>query len=80
MSVTRPTQSAVSAGEAEQMAERWLERNDSGLHAGKAEAFPGSYTLHTERGGTVVGMLSVNASTGSVWYHWWHGDFVGMAG
>lgn len=41
----------VSAAEAEQMAERWLERNDSGLHAGKAEAFPGYYTLHTERGG-----------------------------
>jgi len=26
-----------------------------------------------------VGMLSVNASTGTVWYHWWHGRFVRMA-
>ena len=69
----------VSAGEAEQIAERWLERNDSGLQAGEAEAFPGYYTLHTEREGKLVGMLSVNASTGSVWYHWWHGRFVAMA-
>jgi hypothetical protein len=26
--------------------------------------------------GTVNGMLSVNASTGQVWYHSWHGRFI----
>jgi hypothetical protein len=25
-------------------------------------------------------MLSVNGSTGQVWYHNWHGDFVEMTG
>ncbi len=69
----------VSAGEAERIAARWLGRNVNGLEPGEAEAFPGYYTLHTERGGEVVGMLSVNASTGAVWYHWWHGRFVRMA-
>jgi len=23
-----------------------------------------------------VGMLSVNATTGAVWYHTWHGTFI----
>jgi len=26
----------------------------------------------------VAGMLSVNAYTGAVWYHWWHGRFLSM--
>ncbi|MCS7235705.1 MAG: hypothetical protein RMM30_06995 [Armatimonadota bacterium] len=30
-----------------------------------------------EREGKVFGMLSVNAYTGQVWYHTWHGAFVG---
>jgi hypothetical protein len=68
----------VSADEAERIAEGWLARNGAGLQAGEAEAFPGYYTLHSERGEQVVGMLSVNASTGAVWYHWWHGRFLRM--
>jgi hypothetical protein len=69
----------VSVGEAERIAERWLKQNRIGLQAGEAEAFPGYYTLHTEHDGKVAGMLSVNASTGAVWYHWWHGRFQRMA-
>ena len=28
--------------------------------------------------GKIAGMISVNAKTGAVFYHWWHGTFVAM--
>jgi hypothetical protein len=34
--------------------------------------------METLRNGKVDGMLSVNVSTGALWYHWWHGQFVAM--
>ena len=68
-----------TAGDAERIADHWLGRNHTGLEAGRAEGLPGHYTLHSERDGKVVGMLSVNASAGAVWYHWWHGRFGRMA-
>jgi len=45
----------------------------------KAEAFPGYFTFDLEKDGTPTGMLSVNATTGQVWYHTWHGAFVEMS-
>jgi hypothetical protein len=30
--------------------------------------------------GKIVGMMSVNALNGAVWYHTWHGTFVAMVG
>jgi hypothetical protein len=71
--------SRFTAGDAERIADHWLGRNHTGLEAGRAEALPGHYTLQSERDGKVVGMLSVNASTGAVWYHWWQGRFGRMA-
>jgi hypothetical protein len=38
--------------------------------------YPGYYTFDTTRNGKTFGMLSVNASTGAVWYHGWHGSFL----
>jgi hypothetical protein len=38
--------------------------------------FPGYYTFDTTFKGKTFGMLSVNASTGAVWYHGWHGTFL----
>jgi len=72
---TAPT---VSPAEAERIADEWLEAQGTRLRAGEAEPFPGYYTLHTLRGDRVEGMLSVNAYTGAVWYHWWHGRFLEM--
>ncbi len=69
---------SVSAREAEAIAARWLAREQGTLRAGKADAFPGYYTIHTLEGDQVAGMLSVNAYTGAVWYHWWHGPFLSM--
>jgi hypothetical protein len=38
--------------------------------------FPGYYSFDTVKGGKTYGMLSVNATTGAVWYHGWHGSFL----
>ena len=70
----------IAAPQARRIAQRWLDANRPGVQAATPEAFPGYYTLHVERGGKTEGMLSVNAYTGAVWYHWWHGRFVAMDG
>jgi hypothetical protein len=68
----------VSGEEARNLANRWL-AGRGGLTVGEPEVFPGYYTLHTLRAGKITGMLSVNAYTGAVWYHTWHGEFVDMS-
>jgi hypothetical protein len=47
--------------------------------AATAEAFPGYFTFEVESDSAPVSMLSVNAYTGQVWYHTWHGTFVEMS-
>ena len=69
----------LSADEARAIAQRWLDRNADNLAAEDAVQFPGYYTLHAVRDGKVAGMLSVNAATGAVWSHWWHGRYVSMS-
>ncbi|MCL5772023.1 MAG: hypothetical protein M1479_07100 [Actinobacteria bacterium] len=45
----------------------------------EGQKFYGYYTIDTvNNDGAVVGMLSVNGFTGQVWYHNWHGTFMGM--
>jgi len=39
----------------------------------ESHAFPGYYTLDFGRDGRAEGMLSVNANSGAVWVHTWHG-------
>jgi len=72
------TEADVSPAKAQQLAQRWLDGQGSNLTAGEPDAFPGYYTLHVLRDRKVTGMLSVNAATGAVWSHWWHGRFVSM--
>jgi hypothetical protein len=69
----------MPAGEATTAAQRWLDDQRPGLTASEPQRFPGYWTLHTLRGGKIVGMVSVNASTGAVWYHTWHGQFIAMS-
>ncbi len=69
---------AVSAVQARQIATDWLAGQDKAVTAGEPDAMPGYFTMETLRNGKVDGMLSVNARTGAVWYHWWHGQFVAM--
>ncbi len=70
----------VGPQEAVEAAQRYL---DATLPGDKAEDSPdpfyGYYTLHIERDGEVVGMLSVNGTTGQVWPHTWHGELLEMS-
>lgn len=68
----------IGADRAVRIADQWLREHRPALHAAEPEAFPGYYTLHTLRGDRITGMLSVNSYTGAVWYHTWHGRFLGM--
>jgi hypothetical protein len=53
---------------------------NNNLQADKmAERFYGYYTLHVNRDGKTVGMLSVNGYTGQVFLHTWHGNLVEMS-
>jgi hypothetical protein len=69
---------AVSGEQAKAIADRWLAAHRPGERAGDAEAFPGYYTMHTLRDDQVVGMLSVHAVSGAVWYHSWHGSLIAV--
>lgn len=64
---------------ARKIAQKWLDKFLPGtLAAEQADAFYGYFTIHVMRDGQVYGMLSVNSYSGDVWYHTWHGDFIGM--
>jgi hypothetical protein len=80
MHATGSENTQVAAEQAVRDAQAWLDNEGDGLTAAEPVAFPGYYTLHAMKGGTVVGMMSVNAVTGAVWYHTWHGSFVAMIG
>jgi len=68
----------VSVEQAKTLAEQYLENNLPGLTVAEADTFFGYYTLHTLQNGRVEGMLSINGYTGAIWYHTWHGPFLGM--
>lgn len=48
----------------------------------EVDIFYGYYTIHVLQAAgpqpQIYGMLSVNGYTGQVWYHNWHGPFIGM--
>jgi hypothetical protein len=74
-----PAQNSVTPAQAKQNAQQFLDSYLPGTTvADEVDAFYGYYTIHTLRDGKIVGMLSVNGSTGAVWYHTWHGTFVQM--
>lgn len=70
------TPSTVSVARAGDIAQQWLRDHGSALTVADPVAFPGYYTLHTLDAGKISGMLSVNATTGAVWYHTWHGTYI----
>jgi hypothetical protein len=69
----------VSAQQALTLARRWLAQRDTTLTIRDADSFPGYFTMETLRNGKVHGMLSVNASTGAIWDHWWHGSYLAIS-
>lgn len=71
----------VTAEEAVDKAQEYLDAYLPGKTADEtADQFPGYYTLHVLEDGKTIGMLSVNAYTGQVFLHQWHGDFIERVG
>ena len=69
----------IDEKEAVESAQEYLDYYKTDLVADDhADRFYGYYTLHVLEGNEIVGMLSVNGFDGRVWYHNWHGDFLGM--
>lgn len=67
----------ISAQEAVRSAQRYLDAYLHGAEAdGHVDPFYGYYTLHINRDGETVGMLSVNGHSGQVFVHTWHGDLL----
>ncbi len=67
----------TSVAQAVRIANHWLANARPGERAeSDGRAFPGYFTLDTVVRGKTAGMLSVNAASGAVWYHGWHGGFL----
>jgi hypothetical protein len=74
-----PAGMPLSPEQAEQLAQQYLDAYMPGAKVTEEiTPFYGYYTLDLERAGRIFGMLSVNGFTGQVWYHHWHGQFLGM--
>ena len=73
------TQPSVTGDQTSQIAQQWLDQYQAGSVTEAPDSFPGYYTVHIMKDGSATGMLSVNAYTGQVWYHAWHGAFVASA-
>lgn len=69
----------IGSEEARVYAQGFLDSYMPGLSvADDVDTFYGYYTIHVLGGDQIFGMLSVNGYTGQVWYHSWHGQFLGM--
>jgi len=66
----------ITEDEARKIAESWLARYFPGAEIKEIYKFPGYYTLHFEINGDMQ-MLSVNGYNGAVWFHSWHGKYLG---
>jgi hypothetical protein len=69
----------IPLDEAKKIASEYLERvRGHGPYELSGDEFYGYYTIDVKKDGLVLGMLSVNAYSGQVWYHTWHGGYIGM--
>jgi hypothetical protein len=69
-------ENALSEGEAWEHAQSWAEGRTGIEVDDHADEFYGYYTFHTLENGEIEGMVSVHGSSGRVWYHSWHGEFI----
>jgi len=76
MNLNTDAQITVTEEHALKNAQAYLDKTIPGAKADEADAFYGYYTIHVLKDGKTYGMLSVNAYSGAVWYHNWHGTFV----
>lgn len=73
-----PAANSLTPDQAREIAQRWLDTYRPGVMVEDVDPFYGYYTVHTWRDGQIEGMLSVHGTTGQVWYHTWHGQFIQM--
>ena len=67
----------IGAEEAKKIADEYLARvRGDGPYEYSVNEFHGYYTLDVKKNGMILGMLSVNAFSGQVWNHTWHGGFI----
>ncbi|MDR5710481.1 MAG: PepSY domain-containing protein [Armatimonadota bacterium] len=66
----------LSRERAREIAREFLGRVYPGAEPDHGTEFYGYFTFDVERDGRSFGMLSVNAYTGQVWVHTWHGAFI----
>lgn len=71
-----PSTQPITKDRANQIASQYLSQASPVATPDDGTAFYGYVTFDFERDGKTAGMLSVNAYTGAVWYHSWHGTFV----
>jgi hypothetical protein len=71
-----PGQASYDQTAARNLAAAFLADHLPGSQVMEGQAFPGYYTFDFGRQG-IEGMLSVNAYTGDIWVHTWHGSFLG---
>jgi hypothetical protein len=69
----------ISEEQARSIAQSWLSRYFPGAEIEEVYTFPGYYTYHFKIGDDMQ-MLSVNAYSGAVWFHSWHGKYLGEVG
>lgn len=70
---TQPLAQPLTTDEALARAQTWLTSQLPNATASGPVAFPGYVTVKIEQSGQVVGLLSIQTSTGAVWQHVWHG-------
>lgn len=68
----------ISPEEAREIAGEYLMTSQPDLEVSEhMTTFYGYYTIDLESEGEITGMLSVNGYTGRIFYHHWHGEFIG---
>jgi hypothetical protein len=79
LGLANPFSPWISAEDAKTALRTWLDAHgDNAPYDFDLDEFYGYYTIDFSKDGVVVGMASVNAITGAVWYHMWHGNFVAI--
>lgn len=59
-------------------AQLYLDKYLPDTKTGNIDRFYGYYTIEILNDAGIYSMLSVNGYTGQVWYHFWHGPFIGL--
>jgi hypothetical protein len=73
------TQMTVSAEQALQLAQQYLDQQYPGYKTAiDADPFYGYYTIDIMKDNQPAGMLSVNGYSGQIFLHTWHGTFIEM--